>query len=86
MIYPMHIKKWCNAGKPKGNHPLVEHRKRCKQQFRRVYRTEIAMRELCLKEKVMNIRTKDSKIFHMLINRQRQSILVVYKTCILTMK
>ena len=66
--------KWCNAGKPKGNHPLVEHRKRCKQQFRRVYRTEIAMRDLCLKEKVMNIRTKDSKIFHMLINRQRQSI------------
>jgi hypothetical protein len=56
------------------NHPLVEHRKRCKQQFRRVYRTEIAMRDLCLKEKVMNIRTKDSKIFHMLINRQRQSI------------
>ena len=26
--------KWCDAGKPKGNHPLVEHRKRCKQQFR----------------------------------------------------
>ena len=66
--------KWCNAGKPKGNHPLVEHRKRCKQQFRRVYHTEIAMRDLCLKEKVMNIRTKDSKIFHMLINKQRQSI------------
>jgi hypothetical protein len=46
----------------------------------------IHMRELCLKEKVMNTRTKDSKIFHMLINRQRQSILVVYKICILTMK
>ena len=60
--------KWCNARRPKGNHPLVEHRKRCKQ-LRRVYRTEIAIRELCLKEK--NIRTKDSKIFHLLINRQR---------------
>jgi len=66
--------EWCNAGKPNGNHPLVERRKECKQQFRRVYRTEIAIRELCLKEKVMNIRTKDSKIFHLLINRQRQSI------------
>ena len=66
--------EWCNAGKPNGNPPLVEHRKKCKQQFRRVYRTEIAMRELCLKEKVMNTRTKDSKIVHMLINRQRQSI------------
>jgi hypothetical protein len=32
------------------------------------------MRDLCLKEKVMNIRMKDSKIFHVLINRQRQSI------------
>jgi hypothetical protein len=31
------------------------------------------MRDLCLKEKVMNIRTKDSKIFHVLINRQRRS-------------
>ena len=38
--------KWCNAGKPKVNHPLVEHRKRCKQQFRRVYHTEIAERSL----------------------------------------
>jgi hypothetical protein len=32
------------------------------------------MGELCLKEKVMNTRTKDSKIVHVLINRQRQSI------------
>ena len=43
--------KWCNAGKLKGNHPLVEHRKRCKQQLRRVYRTEIAIRELLFKGK-----------------------------------
>jgi hypothetical protein len=66
--------EWCNAGKPNGNPPLVEHRKKCKQQFRRVYRSAIAMGELCLKEKVMNTRTKDSNIVHMLINRQRQSI------------
>jgi hypothetical protein len=48
-----------NCNIKNGNHPLVEHRKRCKQQFRRVYRTEIDMRELCLKEKVMNTRTKE---------------------------
>ena len=53
---------------------MIFHTKYPKQQFRRVYRTEIAMGELCLKEKVMNTRTKDSKIVHVLINRQRQSI------------
>jgi len=36
--------EWCNAGKPNGNHPLVDRRKECKQ-FRRVYRTEITIRE-----------------------------------------
>jgi hypothetical protein len=35
---------------------------------------QVYLFDLCLKEKVMNIRAKDSKIFHMLINRQRQSI------------
>jgi hypothetical protein len=28
--------EWCNAGRPNGNHPLVERIKECKQQFRRV--------------------------------------------------
>jgi hypothetical protein len=62
----------CETGIPRKI--VIFHTKYPKQQFRRVYRTEIAMGELCLKEKVMNTRTKDSKIVHVLINRQRQSI------------
>ena len=64
---------WYEAGKPKKDHPTITKRKEGKQLFRRVYRTELAMKDLCLKEKILNTKTKDTKTFHMLLNLQRKS-------------
>ncbi|CAG2222940.1 unnamed protein product [Mytilus edulis] len=66
--------QWYEAGKPPSNHNTLTKKKENKQNFRRVYRTELAMKNSQLKEKIMSTRTKDTKIFHMLINKQRKSL------------
>ena len=63
--------QWCEAGKPKSICQLTIQRKLCKQEFRRAYRTELAIRDVKFKEKIMSTRTKDSKLFHQLLNKQR---------------
>ena len=40
----------------------------------RCYRIELAIQEINFKSKVMHTRTKNSKNFHMLINKQRRSL------------
>jgi len=65
---------WYEAGRPQINHPTIQLRKKCKQIFRSTYRTEIALKELSIKEKIMTTRTKDNKTFHLLLNRQRKSL------------
>ena len=57
---------WYETGKPQINHPTIQLRKKCKQIFRSTYRTEIALKELSIKKKIMTTRTKD--------NRQRKSL------------
>jgi hypothetical protein len=49
-------------------------RKKCKQQFRKTYRIELAIKEINFKSKIMQTRTKNSKTFHMLISKQRCSL------------
>ncbi|CAC5387086.1 unnamed protein product [Mytilus coruscus] len=66
--------QWYEAGKPSSNCNAISKKKENKQNFRRVYRTELAMKNSQLKEKIMNTRTKDTKIFHMLIDKQRKSL------------
>jgi hypothetical protein len=65
---------WYEAGKPHTNHPTIQLRKKCKQIFRSTYRTEISLKELSIKEKIMTTRTRDSKTFHLLLNRQRTTL------------
>ncbi|MEW8544512.1 MAG: reverse transcriptase domain-containing protein, partial [Candidatus Thiodiazotropha sp.] len=66
-------KKWKEAGCPNHNqHPLVAQRKQCKKDLRRKIRTEIAIKELKVKEDIVSTRRYDSKLFHSLIRRQRQ--------------
>jgi len=65
---------WYEAGKPHINHPTTQLTKKCKQIFRSIYRTEIALQELSIKEKIMTTRTRDSKTFHLLLNRQPKSL------------
>ena len=66
--------KWYEEGKPNNDHPLFIDKKKCKQQFRKTYRIELAIKEINFKDKIMQTRTKDSKTFHMLINKQRRSL------------
>ena len=66
--------KWYEEGKPDNDHPLLIVKKKCKQQFRKTYRIELAMKEINFKSKIMQTRTKNSKTFHMLINKQRRSL------------
>ena len=65
--------QWYIAGKPRGNHPSISIRKEYKRKFKSTYRVELARKENSIKEKIMNSRTKDSKTFFMLINKQRKS-------------
>ncbi|CAC5363685.1 unnamed protein product [Mytilus coruscus] len=66
--------QWYEAGRPPSNHNTIIKKKENKQNFRRVYRTELAMTKSKLKEKILNTTTKDTKIFHMLINKQSKSL------------
>jgi hypothetical protein len=66
--------KWYEEGKPDNDHPLLIDKKICKQQFRKTYRIELAIKEIYSKNKIMQTRTKDSKTFHMLIKKQRHSL------------
>jgi len=61
---------WYEAGTPHVNHPTIQLRKKI---FRSIYRTEIALKELSIKKKILTTRTRDSKTFHLLLNRQRKS-------------
>jgi hypothetical protein len=66
--------KWYEEGKPDNDHPLLIIKKKCKQQFRKTYRIELAIKEINFRSKIMQTRTKNSKTFHMLINKQRRSL------------
>ena len=66
--------KWYEEGKPDNNYRLLIDKKKCKQQFRKTYRIELAIKEINFKSKVMQTRTKNSKNLHMLINKQRRSL------------
>ena len=45
--------EWLDTGKPTDNKELVNRRKRCKQTFRKIYRTELAIRATNLRDKIM---------------------------------
>jgi len=63
---------WREAGKPKSGQ-LVQEQKDSKRNLRKTYRVEIAMRQTKLKEEIMTARTKDTKLFHRLVNAQRKN-------------
>jgi hypothetical protein len=66
--------KWYEEGKPDNDHPLLIDKNKCKQQFRKTYRIELAIKEINFKSTIMQTRTKNRKTFHMLINKQRHSL------------
>ena len=66
--------KWYEEGKPDNDHPLLIDKKICKQQFRKTYRIELAIKEINFRSKIMQTRTKNSKTFHMIIKKQRRSL------------
>jgi hypothetical protein len=63
---------WREAGKLKSGQ-LVQGKKNSKRNFRKTYRVEIVMRQTKLKEEIMTARTKDTKLFHRLVNAQRKN-------------
>ena len=66
-------KNWNEAGRPNNyQHPLVIQRKQCKKELRRKIRTEIACKELKVKEDIVSTRRYDPKLFHSIIRKQRQ--------------
>ena len=46
-------------------------KRECKKNFRRSYRVELAKRESENKMKIISTRTRDPKLFHFLVNKQR---------------
>ena len=51
---------------------FVIQKKECKKQFRKSYRIELAKRQSEEKFKIISTRTRDSRLFHKLVNKQRE--------------
>ncbi|KAH3738657.1 hypothetical protein DPMN_045296 [Dreissena polymorpha] len=72
-------KLWCSEGKPRDTDNIIfGNLKTAKKIFRSSYRCEQARRSAQDKDNNINARTRDSKLFHKLINKKRKK-----KQCII---
>ncbi|WAR12312.1 LOW QUALITY PROTEIN: POLR-like protein, partial [Mya arenaria] len=69
----LHYKNWKKVGKPtEEDNPLLIKRQESKKKFRSVYRQNLANKDRMEKQKILEARQSDSKLFHRLVSAQRK--------------